>query len=151
MLSNELDIKKEGILYGQGIPIKKEEIFELFKLEKSMCKITFEMLGGGEGKGSGFFCEIDNFPIKYALITNNHVLDEINIEVGKTIHFEYLKFEKSKSLFGSSSKSKVVKKQIKIKDNYLFILHYPNGNDLSFSKYSKLIVFPISIFISSNT
>ena len=28
-------------------------------------------------KGSGFFCELDeNFPIKYALFMNNHVLDE---------------------------------------------------------------------------
>ena len=39
ILSNELDIEKEGILEGHGKPIKKEELINLFKMEKSMCKI----------------------------------------------------------------------------------------------------------------
>ena len=42
ILSDELDIKKEGIIQGHGRPITKEEIFDLFKMEKSMCKISFE-------------------------------------------------------------------------------------------------------------
>ena len=42
-----------------------------------------------KGKGTGFFCKIDNFPIKYALFTNNHVLDENNIKKGKIINIEY--------------------------------------------------------------
>ena len=37
ILSDELDIKKEGIIQGHGRPITKEEIFDLFKMEKSMC------------------------------------------------------------------------------------------------------------------
>ena len=78
ILSDELDIKKEGIIQGHGRPIMKEEIFYLFKMEKSMCKISFENDKGEISKRSGFFCEIDNFPIKYALFTNNHVLNRGN-------------------------------------------------------------------------
>ena len=85
ILSVELDIKKEGIIQGHGRPITKEEIFDLFKMEKSMCKISFENDKGEPGKGSGFFCEIDNFPIKYALFTNYHILNESSIEIGKKL------------------------------------------------------------------
>ena len=45
-------------------------------MEKSMCKIIYERIEDNEikkGKRTGFFCEIDNFPIKYGLFTNNHV------------------------------------------------------------------------------
>jgi len=172
ILSDELDIKKEGIIHGHGNPIKKEELFDLFKMEKSMCKISFETKEGFKGNGTGFFCQIENiknFPIKYALFTNNHVLNESNIEIGCIINFEYLK------------KTSYVKKQIKIKenrkkftnkeldytciellesdgikdffkiepnlfkydknflkDNDIFILQFPNGNELSFS-YGKIL------------
>ena len=113
LLSEESNIKKEGIIKGHGNPITKEEIFNLFNLDKSMCKISFETKKGEKGKGSGFFCKIDKFPIKYALFTNNHVLDESNIEIGSTIHFEYLEFQKSIS--GSSYNPS--KKEIKITQN----------------------------------
>ena len=113
ILSDELDIKKEGVILGHGRPVTKEEIFGLFKMEKSMCKISFETDNGEIGKGSGFFCEINNFPIKYALFTNNHVLNESNIEIGKTINFECLELQKS-LLFSSSYNT--IKKKIKITD-----------------------------------
>ena len=107
ILSNELDIIKEGSIQGHGNPISKDEILNLFKMEKAMCKISYETIDGKIGKGSGFFCEIDiNFPFKYALFTTNHVLDEANIEIGKIIHIEYLE----KSFFSSS----YIKKEIKI-------------------------------------
>ena len=35
ILSDELDIKKEGIIQSHGRPITKEEILNLFKMEKS--------------------------------------------------------------------------------------------------------------------
>ena len=145
-------------------------------MEKSLCKIPYENKKGEKCQGSGFFCEFEfKFPIKYALFTNNHVLNELNIKIGKTIHFEYL--EKS---FFSSSYNKV-QKEIKVtnkrkvftnkeldytcielfesddildyfkivsnifkydkndlKDNDIFILQFPNGNDLSFS-YGKIL------------
>ena len=176
ILSDALDIKKEGIIQGHVRPITKEEIFDLFKMEKSMCKISFEIDNGKIGKGSGFFCEIDNFPFKYALFTNNHLLNESSIEIGNTIRFECLELQKS--IFNKSYKK--IKKEIKItekrkvftnkeldytcielfksdgiidyfkiepklfkndknnlKDNDIFILQFPNGNDLSFS-YGKI-------------
>ena len=58
LLSDKLDIIKEGILQGQLEPITKDEIFNLFKMDKSMCKISYEKLEDNqlkEGKGSGFF------------------------------------------------------------------------------------------------
>ena len=112
ILSDELDIRKESIIQGHGRPITKREIFDLFKMEKSMCKISFERINGEVGKGSGFFCEINNFPIKYALLTNIHVLNESSIEIGNTIHFECLELQTS---FLSSSYS-TVQKEIKITD-----------------------------------
>ena len=38
----EKNIKKEGVLEGHGTPITKNEIFKLFEMEKSMCKIESE-------------------------------------------------------------------------------------------------------------
>ena len=84
--SEELNIEKEATLEGHGNPINKEEILNLFKMEESMCKIKFERIENNKikkGKGTGFFCEIENknIPIKYCLFTNNHVLNESNIEI----------------------------------------------------------------------
>jgi hypothetical protein len=108
ILSDDINIMKEGIIQGHGSPITKEEIFNLFKMEKSMCKIFFETLEGVKGKGTGFFCEIDkNYPIKYALFTNNHILNEFNIQKDNTIYFEYL----------PNSSNIPIKKEIKISQN----------------------------------
>ena len=71
LMSEELNIKKEISLKGHGNPVTKEEIFDLFKMEESMCKISFERIEKNiikKGKGTGFFCQInknDYFPIKY--------------------------------------------------------------------------------------
>ena len=40
------------------------------------------------------FFEIDNYPINYALFTNNHILNEI--KVGDMINIEYLEDKKYK-------------------------------------------------------
>jgi len=176
ILSDELDIEKEGIVKGHGRPITKKEIYDLLEMEKSMCKISYETEKGEIGRGSGFFCEIDNFPIKYALFTNNHILNKSNLKIGKIINLECL--ELRKSLFSSSYAK--IQKQIKmteerkiftnkefdytcielfisdkiinyfkidpnlyknnkniLKDNDIFILQYPNGEELSFS-YGKI-------------
>ena len=118
----------------------------------------------------GFFCKLNNFPIQYALFTNNHILDESNIEIGNKIKFECFEFQKS--LFNSSYNKKEIKITEKrrvytseeldytcielfesdgIKDyfeidptifkynndilmnNDIFILQYPNYDDISFS------------------
>ena len=179
ILSDELDIKKEGIIHGQGNPVTKEEIMDLFEMEKSMCKILYETLDNNKGKSTGFFCKINiNFPIKYALFTNNHVLNENNLEIGRKIRFECLELTK----YYFSSGYSITKKQIEITENRkiftnqkldytcielfesdgivnyfeidpnifknnnniifenndIFVLQYPNGNDLSFS-YGKIL------------
>ena len=175
IISDELNIKKESIIEGHGNPITKNEIFNLFKLEKSMCKISYETIKGKKGKGSGFFCEMNNFPIKYALFTNNHVLNELNIEIGNTIHFEYLdnsilsekkiKIKENRKVFTNKEldytcieilESDGIKEYFEIdpkllkydknnlKDNDIFILQYPNGNDLSFS-YGKILLLEDNI------
>ena len=87
ILSEENEIK-EGIIKGHGSPVSKNDLKNLFEMEKSMCKIITENSNGEEVKGSGFFCEIDNYIIKYALFTNNHILN--NIKVGDIINIEYL-------------------------------------------------------------
>ena len=107
LLSDELDIKNEGFLEKQGKPITKNEIIELFKMEKSMCKISYVKLIDNEikkEKGTGFFCQINDFPIKYALFTNNHVLNKNDIKLGNIIKFEYL------------NNSSYIEKQIEIND-----------------------------------
>ena len=86
ILSEELDIKREGVLVGHGNPISKKEILNLFEMEKSMCKIAYENKSLEEINGTGFFCEMENFPIKYALFTNNHILNKIKI--GNIINIE---------------------------------------------------------------
>ena len=68
ILYDEINTRRESIIKGHGRPIKKNEIFNLFKMENSMCKISSEDISGEECRGSGFFCEIDkNFPIKNML------------------------------------------------------------------------------------
>ena len=116
-LMNKIDkeIFSERIIKEIGIEgktaISKEEIIKLFDYEKSMCKIYCECIKNNklsEGMGTGFFCELNKFPIKYCLFTNNHVLN--NIEIGNAIELECL-VHKNKNVNSPYNK---VKKQIKI-------------------------------------
>jgi len=108
LLTEKLDIQKEGKILGRGNPITKNEILNLLKMEQSMCRINIERIGE-IGHGSGFFCEIEgNFPIKYALFTNNHILNEASLEIGNTI-----KFKCFESKFLSYSNN-IVEKKIKL-------------------------------------
>ena len=171
ILSNEIEIKKEGILKDQGNPITKNEILNLLIMEKSMCKIIYEKYEDykiKKGKASGFFCQIDNFPIKYALFTNNHVLNKENTNLGNIINIEFLKdslyIEKKIEVDGKRRiyankeldytcielfETDGIKNYFKIdpilftnKKKYIentdiFVLQYPEGNELSFS-YGKI-------------
>ena len=92
ILSDELNIENEGKIDGHGNTISKNEILNLFQMEKSIIKIQFESIQDGKltiSHGTGFLCEIEgNFPIKYALFTNNHILNETNIELNRIIKFQ---------------------------------------------------------------
>ena len=62
-------------------------------MEKSICNILYERKIENEikkGKGTGFFCEINDFPIEYALFTNSHVLNINGIKLGNIIKLEYI-------------------------------------------------------------
>ena len=165
-----LFMKQEEILKAHGNPIYKEELLDLFKRETSMCKISFEKIENyeiKEGKGTGFFCELNDFPIKYALFTNNHILDEYNLRPRNKINIEYYKkssFIKNKIKIDEKRRVYTNKKldytcieilesdgikdyfQIDpllftdknfLKNSDIFILQYPRGNELSFS-YGKI-------------
>ena len=58
ILSDELNIKKESNSQGHGRPVTKDEIFNLFQMEKSMCKISFETIEGEKGNGQDFFVKL---------------------------------------------------------------------------------------------
>ena len=91
--------------------ISKDEILNLFDMEKCLCKIHSEVELNNKlnnGKGTGFFCELNNSPIEYCLFTNNHVIN--NLGKDNIIKFEC--FEYQKSFFGSSYKK--INKEIAI-------------------------------------
>lgn len=73
-------------------PITQKEYEQLYSYKSALCKIKLLNLSG-----TGFFCQIDenDIPFKKALFTNNHVLDEKNIEINKKIIFEYLNESKT--------------------------------------------------------
>ena len=72
------DINQEKLIKEQPIPVSvKNEKTILFQIENCICKIY---MNNGE-IGTGFFCKIPfNNNLLPALITNNHVLNEKDIE-----------------------------------------------------------------------
>ena len=113
---------------------------------------------------------IDNFPFKYALFTNNHILNESRIGLDSIIKFkDYEKVKEAKILenkrvytneeldytsIETSNKIDNIGKIFKIypnifkynvqntKNTEIFVLQYPNRNDLSFSN-GKIISFDV--------
>ena len=85
LLFKKNNVITEAIIKGHSNPISKEEVDELFKMENAMCKIT-----QNNKIGTGFFYKFNNFEIKYGLFTNNHILNENDIQLGKYVHFRYL-------------------------------------------------------------
>ena len=87
----------EKVLDDHPQPIGLEQIDIIKqKMEKSICKIKCPKVGFG----TGFFCKIpfpNEFNLLPVLITNNHVLDEKDIMVGKKFEFslknDELKFQ----------------------------------------------------------
>ena len=78
------NIIKESLIESQPIPVDIEGTkLILSQMENCICKIY-----QNEKKGTGFFCKIP-FPDKYnllnVLITNNHILNENDIENNKII------------------------------------------------------------------
>jgi V8-like Glu-specific endopeptidase len=78
-------ITKEVFVNRQPIPVPLEGMKTIiYQMENSICKIY----GENGKKATGFFCSIPYFDKKLPfLITNNHVLNETEIENGRTIKF----------------------------------------------------------------
>ena len=77
------DIKQEKLIKEQPIPVSLKDTKEiLFQMENCICKIY---INNGE-IGTGFFCKIPfNNNLLPVLITNNHVLNENDIDNNKII------------------------------------------------------------------
>ena len=95
LMKEKSNLEKEGIFIQNSHPISKKEFDELYRYEKSMCKIKFENIQNGKtliGKGSGFFCSINypDIPFTKAFFTANHVLNKNYLENEKTIIIEHL-------------------------------------------------------------
>ena len=151
-----INIIKEGYK-DNNIPITKNEINELFLKEKAMCKIISDNIeNNSKVYGTGFFIKLNDN--KYGLLTNNHIIN--NIDIGNTIHFyyltEYKKIEitKDREVFTNEELDytfiEIFKKDnikdyfklysddvSKLKINDIFILQYPKSNEISFS-YGKI-------------
>ena len=78
------DIRQEKLIKGQPIPVSLKGTKKvLFQMENCICKIY---LNNG-GIGTGFFCKIPfNNNLLPVLITNNHVLNENDIDINKIIN-----------------------------------------------------------------
>ena len=155
---DNINIIKEGYI-DKNIPITKNEINELFLKEKAMCKIISDNIeNNSKVYGTGFFVKLNDN--KYGLLTNNHVINKIDI--GNTIHFYYLseykkiKITKDREVYTNKEldytfieifKEDNIKDYFEIysgdvnnlKNHNIFILQYPNNsnNEISFS-YGKI-------------
>ena len=77
------DINQENLIEEQKVSVSFEGTKKiLFQMENCICKIYLK----NEEKGTGFFCKIPfNNNLLPVLITNNHVLNENNIEDNEII------------------------------------------------------------------
>ena len=80
-------------------PTTKNELEALYSYENATCKINFKK-DNKIHTGTGFFIkDYDNVPLKAALFTNNHVINDINI--GNEIQIEYNNVLKSFIITGN--------------------------------------------------
>ena len=140
-----------------------------------MCKISFYNADKREtkaGKESWFFCEmnIDNFPFKYALFMNNHILNKSSIESDSIIKIK--DYEKDKEIKILENRRVYKNEELNypfieiinkidnignffkidpnifkyngqnIKNIGIFVFQYPNENGISFSN-GKIISFDV--------
>ena len=86
--SNKIIIKQAAILNG---PVEQSEIKKLFEYEPALCRIL------NKNKNEifsniGFFCIMNDndIPFEKAFFTNNHILNDTDININKVIEFDYL-------------------------------------------------------------
>ena len=163
---NKLDIIEKSIKNFNKINQKE------IPIEKLICIISYEKTKNDEvihDKAIGFFCENDkNYPIKYSLFTNNHILNEESIKIGKSIEIEYyndlghytkkIEINKKRRIYLDKKlnytciellesdniktyfkiESEIYENNINLIDKEIFMLQYLNNNKLTFS-YGKIL------------
>ena len=127
---------KQVVLLNHAEPITQEEINELYSYESAICKIRIITKKGGKKVNvtyTGFFCEIndDNIHPKKALFTNNHILNEKDIENNKEIELEILK--SIKKIIITGDRRKCTSKEL----DYTFIEIFDKDNINNFFKIDK--------------
>ena len=102
---NKIIPKNLDILGKNRNPISKNEIDILCNKVLSICKIEYK-INDKILEGCGFFVEIENedIPIKYALFTNNYILNENDLKIDNKIKIEYF----DTSFFSSNYKSNII-------------------------------------------
>ena len=96
---NEKDLKNQPSVITTD---KLETI--LYQANNCICNIKCT----SEGHGTGFFCKIplpNSFNYLPVLITNNHILDKNDIQLGKTINFTTEKDTKEYEIFIDQERS----------------------------------------------
>jgi len=177
----ETQIIKEAAIVGHSEPIKIQELNEIMRKEDSMCLILATKKINGKSQnlvGTGFFLNLNKkkIPFNNCLITNNHVLDEDNIKINNRIHLKYRNQQKEIEIYERRRvftdkeldytcieilEEDNINHYFNIANNYedlssyegqdIFILQYPNGNDLSFSSGKIKSIKGNSIFHTCST
>ena len=123
---DNINVIKEGYKYYDS-PITRLELNELFLKEKAICKIiTSRIENNLKVYGTGFFVKLDDN--QCGLFTNNHIIN--NIQVGDTIHFNYL--SKYKKLEITKDRKVYTNEEL----DYTFIEIFKEDNIQDFFKIS---------------
>ena len=179
MFSDELNINNKDLFTSHENPVTKDEIFYLNEMKKSICKISFIILINGKmniEKETGFFCELDNCPIKNAIFTNHHFLDAYYLNLGVILEIEYYKESSyiKKQITINEKRRVYTNKELDytcieilesdgitdylkidpilftnikyIKNSDIFILQYSNNNKITYS-YGKILSLNNNIII----
>ena len=160
-MSSKLEYSPEKQIEGQGNSVPAKKLLNL--MEKKICKIKCGNLTGTGFFCSVVMDEWESLKMR-VLITNNHVLNEDKIKFGKKIKFTTnddeqnyeIEINKERNIFTSRKYDITIieiKKEDKIqpdaffeiddnifkpdynyKNKIIYLLHYPNGKEMSFSQ-----------------
>ena len=149
ILEEKNEIIQEAIIEGHSSPIKKTEINNLFSKEISMCKIHFNIEKNNKiekGEGTGFFCRINHkdIPFKLGLLTNNHILNRNNIQIGKEIIFDYYKEQNISKILEITSNRRVFTNE---ELDYTFIEIMDSDKIFNINEINRLLKIDQDIFL----
>ena len=128
----ENEIIFEDVMETHANPTTKNELDSLYSYENATCKIKFEK-NNKIHSGTGFFIkDYENIPFNAALFTNNHVINNINID--EEIKFEYNK--EIKSIIITENRKAFTSKEF----DYTCIEIFDSDNIINFFKIDENIL-----------